>query len=63
MSSFSPSQDLSSTQLIVADPAAWPVASGWQSVVDEFFAGKTGQQLLGFLQQRLNDGAALVRWS
>ena len=59
MSSSSPSQDLSSTQLIVADPAAWPVASGWQSVVGEFFAGKTGQQLLDFLQQRLNDGAVI----
>ena len=58
-SSQSHSPEISSTQLSSADPAAWPVAEGWKAVVDDFFAGNTGQQLLGFLQQRLNNGAVI----
>ena len=58
-SSSSSPQDLSASQLLSADPTAWPVAEGWQSVVDSFFEGKTGQQLLGFLKQRLTDGAVI----
>ena len=37
-----------------ADPADWPVAPGWQPLVDEFFAGAVGQKLLGFLRERLD---------
>ena len=47
------------TQLEHADPQAWPVAAGWQAAVDGFFASATGQQLLGYLQQRLDDGAVI----
>jgi len=47
------------TQLASADPAQWPVAPGWQPLVDEFFAGSAGQRLLGFLQQRLDAGAVI----
>lgn len=47
------------TQLISANPADWPVASGWQEVVDAFFFSAKGQQLLGYLQQRLDDGAVI----
>lgn len=46
-------------QLQSADPAAWPVAPGWQALVDGFFAGEAGQGLLGFLQQRLDAGAVV----
>ncbi|HCX81646.1 MAG: uracil-DNA glycosylase [Curvibacter sp. RIFCSPHIGHO2_12_FULL_63_18] len=46
-------------QLQSADSAAWPVAPGWQSLVDGFFAGQTGQGLLQFLQQRLDAGAVV----
>lgn len=46
-------------QLLNADPAAWPVAPGWQSLVDGFFAGQKGQGLLQFLQQRLDAGAVV----
>ena len=46
-------------QLQSADPADWPVAPGWQPLVDRFFASEAGQQLLQFLQQRLNDGASI----
>ena len=44
------------TQLGRADPAAWPVAPGWQPQVDGFFASPRGQALLDFLQQRLQAG-------
>lgn len=46
-------------QLICADPSAWPVAPGWQSVVDVFFASETGRKLLDFLRKRLAQGAAI----
>jgi len=42
-----------------ADPAHWPVAPGWQALVDRFFASQTGATLLTFLQQRLADGAII----
>jgi uracil-DNA glycosylase len=47
------------TQLTSADPARWPVAPGWQPLVDEFFASAAGRQLLAFLQQRLDAGAVI----
>ncbi|WP_312306171.1 uracil-DNA glycosylase [Pulveribacter sp.] len=47
------------TQLQAADPAAWPVAPGWQPLVDGFFASTRGQALLAFLRQRLEAGAAI----
>ena len=47
------------TQLISAHPADWPVAAGWQPLVDGFFASATGQQLLAFLQARLDAGAVI----
>jgi uracil-DNA glycosylase len=46
-------------QLQSADPTAWPVVPGWQSLVDVFFEGQTGQGLLQFLQQRLDAGAVV----
>lgn len=46
-------------RLLAADPAAWPVAAGWQALVDGFFASPTGLGLLDFLQQRLDAGAAI----
>ncbi len=46
-------------QLNDADASAWPVAPGWQGLVDEFFAGATGRKLLDFLSQRLADGAVV----
>ena len=46
-------------QLGSADPADWPVAGGWQALVDEFFAAPSGVQLLDFLQQRLHAGATV----
>jgi uracil-DNA glycosylase len=47
------------SQLLAADPLAWPVAAGWQAVVDRFFAAPGGQKLLAFLQQRLQAGATI----
>jgi len=47
------------TQLMSADPGDWRVAPGWQGVVDAYFASATGQQLLGYLQQRLAAGAVI----
>ncbi len=47
------------SQLQVADPAAWPVAEGWQALVSAFFVSSTGDQLLAFLQQRLAEGASI----
>ena len=47
------------TQLCTANPADWPVAKGWQPLVDSFFASAGGQQLLAFLQQWLDAGAVI----
>ena len=47
------------TQLMSANPAHWPVAAGWQASVDAFFAGAKGQQLLAYLEQRLEAGAVI----
>ncbi|WP_399684516.1 uracil-DNA glycosylase [Xenophilus sp.] len=48
-----------STQLQSADPADWPVAPGWQPLVDAFFGSETGLALLDFLYQRLKAGAVI----
>ena len=50
---------MSADQLVSSNPADWPVASGWQPLVDEFFGGAVGQRLLGFLQERLDAGAVI----
>jgi len=47
------------TQLQSADPADWPVAPGWQPLVQEFFASAAGRKLLGFLGARLEAGATI----
>ena len=47
------------TQLLSADPADWPVAPGWQPLVQDFFASVAGRKLRGFLQARLDAGAAI----
>ena len=47
------------TQLLSADPADWPVAPGWQPLVQDFFASTAGHRLLGFLQARLDAGATI----
>ncbi|VTU38802.1 uracil-DNA glycosylase [Variovorax sp. PBL-E5] len=47
------------TQLTSSDPADWPVAPGWKPLVDDFFAGAAGQRLLGFLRERLDQGAVI----
>lgn len=55
----SPSDPVGSDQLQAADPAAWPVAPGWQRLVAQFFESDTGRELLTFLQQRLAAGASV----
>lgn len=50
---------LDATQLMSANPADWPVAAGWQAVVDAFFGADKGQQLQAYLQQRLDAGAVI----
>jgi uracil-DNA glycosylase len=47
------------SQLPAADPARWPVSAGWQSLVDAFFQSPAGVGLLGFLAERLHDGATI----
>lgn len=42
-----------------ANPKDWPVAPGWQALVDRFFESQTGTQLLTYLRQRLATGAAI----
>ncbi len=46
-------------QLQSAQPSDWPVADGWQALVDGFFQSAAGQALLAFLQQRLEAGATV----
>lgn len=50
---------VSSAQLQSANPADWPVAPGWQALVDGFFASTTGEKLLAFLQARLQAEAVI----
>jgi len=47
------------SQLQSAEPADWPVAPGWHTLVDRFFESPTGIQLLAFLRQRLAAGATI----
>ncbi|MGK6310357.1 uracil-DNA glycosylase [Variovorax sp. DT-64] len=47
------------TQLSSSDPADWPVAPGWQPLVDEFFGSPAGLKLIDFLHERLKAGAAI----
>lgn len=46
-------------QLQSADAANWPVAAGWQPLVDGFFESAAGQGLLAFLKQRMQVGASI----
>jgi len=46
-------------RLLVADPAAWPVAPGWQGLTDAFWSGGTGRALQGRLAARLLQGAVV----
>ncbi len=46
-------------QLQTANPIDWPVASGWQPLVDHFFQSDTGRGLLAFLGERLDAGATI----
>ena len=47
------------SQLLHADPADWPIASGWKGEVEAFFGGDKGQALLEFLSRRLAGGAVI----
>lgn len=47
------------SQLLSADPSAWPVALGWQALTDDFFASTTGVGLLSFLADRLAGQAVI----
>ncbi len=47
------------TQLQAASPSDWPVAAGWQPLVEGFFEGAVGQKLLAYLQERVDAGAAI----
>lgn len=46
-------------QLRKADPADWPVAAGWQPLVNAFFQSDDGLALLHKLAQRLRAGASI----
>ncbi|MCX8522019.1 MAG: uracil-DNA glycosylase [Rhodoferax sp.] len=46
-------------QLTRAEPAQWPVAAGWNAVVNNFFHSATGVALLGFLEERIQAGASI----
>lgn len=46
-------------QLLTSEPADWPVADGWQPLVDRFFQSQAGRGLLAFLGQRLQSGATI----
>ncbi|WP_225782406.1 uracil-DNA glycosylase [Xenophilus sp. Marseille-Q4582] len=50
---------MDATQLQSADPADWPVAPGWQPLVDGFFGSPQGLSLVEFLHRRLSEGAVI----
>lgn len=41
-------------------PAEWPVAEGWQDVVDAFFSSAAGMRLEAFIRERLASGAVIL---
>ena len=47
------------SQLTSGNPANWPVAPGWQFLVNAFFASASGRNLQGFLGERLEAGAVI----
>ena len=47
------------SQLLSADPSAWPVAPGWRALTDDFFASPVGVGLLAFLGERLKTQAVI----
>ena len=47
------------SQLTASDPDLWPVAPGWQGLVNDFFSSSSGQDLLAFLNQRLLENAVI----
>jgi len=53
------SGDAAPEQLLRAEPADWPVADGWQGLVDNFFSSDKGRALLRFLEGRLQAGATV----
>jgi uracil-DNA glycosylase len=46
-------------RLVAWEPQRWPVAAGWQPVIDEFLASEAGRRLGSFMRQRLDAGAAI----
>ena len=46
-------------QLSSANPGGWPVAAGWQALVEAFFGEPVGRKLLDFLDKRLDAGAVV----
>ena len=52
-------EDVAASQLQVANPAAWPVAPGWQALVNAFFQSPEGVRLLAYVCQRLAAGAVV----
>jgi uracil-DNA glycosylase len=46
-------------RLLAWEPQRWPLAPGWQPVVDEFLASDIGRHLGDFIQQRLDAGALI----
>ena len=47
------------SQLLSADPAAWPVAPGWRALTNDFFISAVGAGLLAYLGERLADRAVI----
>ncbi len=47
------------SQLLSVDPSAWPVATGWRGLKDDFFASQAGVGLLAFLRERLEAHAVI----
>lgn len=56
---FADPQDGAADQLTTANPADWPVAAGWQPLVDAFFQCPDGLALRDFLRARLQAGACI----
>ncbi|HSV35694.1 MAG TPA: uracil-DNA glycosylase [Ramlibacter sp.] len=46
-------------RLLRWEPEQWPLAEGWQPVVDAFLASAAGRQLAAFLRERLAAGAVI----
>jgi uracil-DNA glycosylase len=52
-------QAATADRLLRWEPAQWPLAQGWEPIVDSFLGSPAGRELAAFLRERLEAGAVI----